>query len=251
MYPSLKKKNKFSFCIILLLTYLLFSFFSQELTAKKNSAPDELNSKDWSYTRLETLVLRTIVARADWARLPANKFCTNGFYHSARKPVQFIGIHHDGSSDATLKTILKYHIKTNGWGDIAYHFVIDKKGQIYEGRSLDRASDTNNVFKSYGEERLTAIINILLLGNYNTEKIQTDSPQIVSAKLLTSYLYLKYPLVTMDSIRGHKDFITDSEYGKNLITCPGKNMYSPVNMIDEIKKFVNEVSILNNRKTDE
>jgi hypothetical protein len=233
-------------CLSILLT-VCFPFG----TVPENAAAESSSvHEDWTYPHLENFVLKKMTARSDWAELPANNSSRKGFYHAERKPVQFIGIHHDGSKNATLKSILKYHVKTKGWGDIAYHFIIDKKGRIYEGRSIDRASDTNNVFKSYGEERLSGIINILLLGNYDVEKIETDSPQIQSAKLLVSFLYLKYPRVALDSIRGHKDFITDSDYTKNLITCPGKNMYTPINMIDEIKNFVSAVSDSNKLKTD-
>ena len=249
MHTKLKNKIIIPCCFILLQIYLLPGITPLNLAAESFSIPGSIAPEDWTYMRLENLLQGTIVSRDSWAKLPPDNGSTIGFYNSERKPVQFIGIHHDGSSDSTLTSVLKYHIKTNGWGDIAYHYIIDKKGRIYEGRSIDRASDTNYIFDSYGEERLSSIINILLLGNYNVETIKADSPQIQSAKLLVSYLYLKYPLVTLDSIRGHKDFIPDTENVNNLVTCPGKNMYSPVNMIDEIKNFVHAVSISNNGKT--
>jgi len=237
-------------CFILLQIYLPLSNISTQLAAESFSIPAVTVPEEWNYIRLKNFVEGKIIIRSDWAKLPPYNRSKKGFYNAVRKPVQFIGIHHDGSSNATLTSILKYHIKTKGWGDIAYHFVIDKNGRIYEGRSIDRASDTNNVFDSYGEKRLSGIINILLLGNYNVEKIKSDSPQINSAKILVSYLYLKYPLVTLNSIRGHRDFISDSEDAAGLITCPGKNMYTPVNMIDEIKNFARAVSISNNAKTE-
>ncbi len=247
MHTTLKKRI-ILICCNLLQIFLLCSIPHQHLAAESfyNPADPEV----LTYAGLEKIVLKKLIIRDDWAKLPADNSSAKGFYHAERKPVQFIGIHHDGSADATLTSILKYHIKTNGWGDIAYHFIIDKKGRIYEGRSLDRASDTNIVFKTYGEERLSGIVNILLLGNYNVEKIKADSPQMQSAKLLVGYLYLKYPLVTLDSIRGHRDFIEDSEEKKYLITCPGKNMYTPVNMIDEIRNFVSAAADSNKPKID-
>ncbi len=237
----IKRLILLSWCILLHI-HLPFSITSQNLAAENIRG-------EWAYPHLEKYILDKIVIRDDWAYLPPNNNSKNGFYHAERNPVKFLGIHHDGSTNATLRSILKYHVETKGWGDIAYHFIIDKKGRIYEGRSLDRASDTNNVFESYGEEILSSIVNILLLGNYDIEKIEAESPQIQSAKLLVSYLYLKYPLVTLDSIRGHRDFITDSEYTKSLITCPGKNMYSPVNIIDEIKNYVSIISNSDEMKT--
>ena len=249
VHNKLKKRVIFIICFLLQF-YMINGIGTRHLAAENFSLPADPAPEVLTYAGLEKIVLGRMVIRADWAKFPADNGSTKGFYHAERKTVKFIGIHHDGSTNATLKSVLKYHIKTNGWGDIAYHFIIDKKGRIYEGRSLERASDTNNVFKSYGEERLSRIVNILLLGNYNTEKIKSDSPQMQSAKFLVSYLYLKYPLVTLDSIRGHRDFIEDSEKKKYLITCPGKNMYTPVNMIDEIKNFVSSAADSNKPKID-
>ncbi|PKL17710.1 MAG: hypothetical protein CVV49_09745 [Spirochaetae bacterium HGW-Spirochaetae-5] len=206
-------------CCILLNIHLPFSIKAQNPVEESFSFPADPVQEEWTYQRLENCIISTMIIRSDWAELPPDNNTIKGFYHAERKPVEFIGIHHDGSSNVTLKSILEYHVKTNGWGDIAYHFIIDKNGLIYEGRSIDRTSDTNYVSESYGKERLSSIVNILLLGNYDVEKVQTDSPQIESTKLLVSYLYLKYPLVTLDSIRGHRDFIADSESAKSLITC--------------------------------
>jgi len=230
---------------VLLQIYVSFISFSQNLNAEAFTQALSLNASEWTLDRLENYVENTIIARNDWAKIKVNKNTLKGFYQAERKSVLYLGIHHDGSPNSSLNSILTYHIKTNGWGDIAYHFIIDKKGQIYEGRSLTKASDTNNVFRSYGKERLSSIVNILLIGNFDAERIAPDSPQVESAKILLAYLYLKYPLVTLDNIRGHRDFITDSAYATSLITCPGKNMYSPVNIIDEIKSFVRLVAIHN------
>lgn len=230
---------------VLLQIYLPFISFSQNLSAEAFTHALSLDASAWTLDRLENYVKNTIVERNDWAKIKVNSSAQKGFYQAGRLPVLYLGIHHDGSPNSSLNSILTYHIKTNGWGDVAYHFIIDKKGQIYEGRALDRASDTNNVFRSYGKERLSSIINILLIGNFDAERIAADSLQVESAKILLAYLYLKYPLVTLDNIRGHRDFITDSAYAKSLITCPGKNMYSPVNIIEEIKSFVCLVAIHN------
>ena len=57
-------------------------------------------------------------------------------------PVRFVVIHHTVSgnnysasqSAAMVRGIQSYHMDANGYCDIAYHFLIDKYGQIFQGR---------------------------------------------------------------------------------------------------------------------
>jgi hypothetical protein len=38
-------------------------------------------------------------------------------------------------SPAVVRSIFLYHVKTNGWNDIGYNFLVDKCGTLFEGRS--------------------------------------------------------------------------------------------------------------------
>ena len=38
------------------------------------------------------------------------------------------------ASKANVRAIQNLHKNTNGWGDIGYHFLVDKFGYIFEGR---------------------------------------------------------------------------------------------------------------------
>ena len=54
-------------------------------------------------------------------------------------PIQKLIVHHSAtplSADPTadIRNIYKFHIEGRDWADIAYNFVIDQGGRIYEGR---------------------------------------------------------------------------------------------------------------------
>ena len=46
-------------------------------------------------------------------------------------------IHHTATDrSVTVECIRRYHVEERGWDDIGYHFLIDWRGQVYEGRPL-------------------------------------------------------------------------------------------------------------------
>jgi uncharacterized protein with LGFP repeats len=52
-------------------------------------------------------------------------------------------VHHTASGNgyscsqapSVIRAIYRYHVKSSGWRDIGYNFLVDKCGQIYEGRA--------------------------------------------------------------------------------------------------------------------
>lgn len=73
----------------------------------------------------------------------------------------YVVIHHTAAEEKNIEQIRRYH-RGLGWRDIGYHFVIEKDGQVAQGRSLDlpgahcKASGMN--FKAIG---------IALIGNFD------------------------------------------------------------------------------------
>lgn len=87
-----------------------------------------------------------IISRAGWgANESLRTSCSNGTYDTTVKAAV---IHHTaGSNDYTsaesasiVRAIYAYHVQSNGWCDIGYNFLVDKYGQIFEGRwgGIDR-----------------------------------------------------------------------------------------------------------------
>lgn len=72
-----------------------------------------------------------IVSRAEWgARSPKG-------LHRIATPTPRLWVHHTATAQhgaAGVRAIQRYHMDSRGWLDIAYSFLIDDDGTIYEGR---------------------------------------------------------------------------------------------------------------------
>jgi N-acetylmuramoyl-L-alanine amidase len=80
-----------------------------------------------------------IVTRAEWGADESIKRATGGCKRSFHRLRQLFvhhtaGSNHDYSGAATMRAIYAYHVRSRGWCDIGYNFVIDWRGHIFEGR---------------------------------------------------------------------------------------------------------------------
>jgi hypothetical protein len=85
--------------------------------------------------------LSNCLSRADWGADESWRF-VDGVedWPVTFSPVQAMTIHHTVTSNAdpnpaaTVRAIYHYHAHDRGWGDIAYQYLVDEAGRIYEGR---------------------------------------------------------------------------------------------------------------------
>lgn len=102
-----------------------------------------------------------ITHRREWgARNPRNR--------SRRREsvIDFAFLHHtpnhndyaESQSDDHVRDIQNYHMDNNEWDDIGYHFLVDKYGNIYEGREV-------NVIGAHAGGHNTRSIGIAYLGD--------------------------------------------------------------------------------------
>jgi hypothetical protein len=98
------------------------------------------------------------------------------------------------------------HMHDKGFADIGYHFVIDDRGQIYEGRSITvRGAHTGG--------HNTGTVGVVLMGNF--EETEPTPVQLANATILVRYLTYQY---TLSHLAGHRDFQPDET------VCPGKHL---------------------------
>lgn len=124
-----------------------------------------------------------------------------------------ITIHHDGAEfhgggRARMRALQSWSRRVRGWVDIPYHFLIDRDGNIFEGRPLEFVGDTATEYDPTGHALIT------VMGNYNIQEI--NEAQLAAIIDLASWLCYEYSL-SPQLIRGHRDYAATS--------CPGINLY--------------------------
>lgn len=128
----------------------------------------------------------TIISRAAWGASSAYLNWAPEFY-----PAGKLIVHHtaenisvNGTPDyyaRLVRSIYYYHAVTRDWGDIAYNFLIDPLGNVYEGRYSDNDSTSpagedsygNGVIGGHAQGYNTGTIGIALLGTYSSQNIST------------------------------------------------------------------------------
>jgi N-acetylmuramoyl-L-alanine amidase-like protein/flagellar hook capping protein FlgD len=157
------------------------------------------------------------------------------------KAVFFAIVHHTGgasnygptTSAAIVRAIELYHVRGNGWNDIGYNFLVDRYGQVFEGRAggVDR-----NVIGAHAAGFNTGSVGVALMGNYSRMTIGRAAGRSLAALLawrldvahvdpLGFVTWVsggngKFPRgmpVQMRAIAGHRD--------TGFTTCPGNALY--------------------------
>ncbi len=152
-----------------------------------------------------------IISKAEWGGAPGDS--SKMKLHQIQK----ITIHHEGIEDDGSKTgaqkmrnLQHFSLNDKPWGDIPYHYVIDLKGNVYEGRDVKYAGDTNTSYDPTGH------LLICVDGNYEVQELL---PETYNALVkLTAEMAEKYS-ISLDDIKTHRDYTSET-------VCPGKNLYA-------------------------
>jgi N-acetylmuramoyl-L-alanine amidase-like protein len=178
-----------------------------------------------------------LISRAAWG---ANEAIRRAAPTYARA-LQFAVVHHTAGTNsytaaqsaAIVRGIEVYHVKGNGWNDIGYNFLVDKYGQVFEGRygGVDK-----NVIGAHAEGFNTGSVGVALIGTY-----QTAAPTTAEKTALTNLLAWRLDIAHVDplssltyasggnarfpagtpvflrAVSGHRD--------TGFTTCPGAVLY--------------------------
>lgn len=192
-----------------------------------------------SYTR----GMPEVVTRAQWG---AGRSSTP--YYS--EPTTAATVHHTAGSNnyseaeapGIVRGIWNYHTNNLGWGDIGYHALVDKYGNIYEGRAggMDRGPQGAHV-GSFNQNTW----GVSMLGDY-----QTAEPTSAALRAMGEIIGWKAAVAGFDptgssyhvaegNFRGSKYAAGQGAMFSNINahrdfhynTCPGDNLYSKLPVI--------------------
>ncbi|SIS48882.1 Uncharacterized conserved protein, contains LGFP repeats [Corynebacterium appendicis CIP 107643] len=172
------------------------------------------------------------------------------------EPVKAATVHHTAGSNnysaaqapGVMRGIWQYHAVTRGWGDIGYNALVDKYGNIYEGRAggLDRAVEGAHVgaFNKH-------TFGVSMMGDYSTATPTQEAlkamGEIIGWKASVakfdptgkSYLQANFNFggskysagqgATFPNINAHRDF--------HYNDCPGDNLYA---QMDTIRRYAKD-----------
>lgn len=162
-----------------------------------------------------------------------NKYGEDLFWPVSESPKIFkIIIHHTAEATSArnpmeiMRAIYAYHTVTRGWGDIGYNFVLDKEGNIYEGRLGSR--EGSMPVGAHVAYHNIGTIGVALMGNFQIEEPADRQMQVLTlllAKLSRDYdvdpVGRDFYLGTNSyNISGHGDV---ARHG-NETACPGTNL---------------------------
>jgi flagellar hook assembly protein FlgD len=161
--------------------------------------------------------------------------------------VRFAVVHHTaGTNDysresaaAIVRGIQLYHVRSNGWNDIGYNFLVDRFGTVYEGRF---GGTTRACVGEHAQGFNTGSVGIALLGTYGG-----TSPSPAAQEAIASLLAWRLDLAHVDpsgfltfisggsnrfasgipvllrAVSGHRD--------TGFTECPGDSLYARLNAL--------------------
>ena len=139
------------------------------------------------------------------------------------------------------QSIKDFHIKSNGWGDIAQHFTIFPNGKIVTGRSLEK---TPIGIKNWN----TSAICVEIYGNFDKGHDIMTNEQKESVKALYYYLAKKFNIeINSNNIKPHAWFtsggtmLNDYIPSRSAKTCAGTNFFGYGVSKAGFEKFIKEV----------
>ena len=159
-----------------------------------------------------------VIPRARWARGNPDGSDLNKMI----VPIKWVTIHHDGldspmtetSMDASAARIewIRCGHRGRGFSDIGYHYVIDRDGRVWEGRSL-RWQGAH--VSKHNEQN----IGILVMGNFDIQR--PSQQQLDGLRGHVRKLLAQYKLS-----RGR--VLTHREWAGAKTACPGKHLQAAV-----------------------
>ncbi|WP_152191558.1 N-acetylmuramoyl-L-alanine amidase [Georgenia satyanarayanai] len=187
-----------------------------------------------------------VISRAGWGADESTMTWT-----PRHDPLRAAVVHHTAGSNSytaaqsagIVRGIYHYHAVSRAWGDIGYNFLVDKYGQVFEGRagSLDAPPGRMpEAAHARGFNRGT--LGISVLGDYSSlyapDSVLTTMARVIAWKFDAADIDMSAPSGMTSPGTAHRPA------GQNLprvfahrdvgaTTCPGNNIYARIPWLNE------------------
>ena len=179
-----------------------------------------------------------IITRADWhadeAIRRAGPYYADGIHLAIVHHTAGSNSYTKAQSASIVRAIELYHVQGNGWNDIGYNFLVDKYGQIFEGRY---GGITRPVVGAHAQGFNTGSVGISLIGDYSSTSISPAARaalvSLIAWRLDLAHVdplskvvrvsagnprYAAGTAITLNAISAHRDVYPTS--------CPGASLYA-------------------------
>ncbi len=185
----------------------------------------------------------SVISRAAWGADEGKRFDAEGdeiwppFYTSPRAQI----VHHTVTTNdpadpaAVVRSIYHYHAVTRGWGDIGYNYLIDHRGNIYEGRYGGERGD-RVVQGGHALQYNSNSIGVALLGTFTeagarpAAAAERAAVELLAAKGVRFGIDPETPVTLVGTrfahaVMGHRDALPGHTQ------CPGDGLYGRLSSI--------------------
>jgi len=152
-----------------------------------------------------------VLCRESWGAAPP----TGSF---TKHEIERMTVHHTArllqvnrQAPAAIRGHQRFHQIDRGWTDIAYHFMVDLEGNVYECRPVEAVGDTGTNYDPTGH------FLVCCEGDFDQQELpDAQKTALVNVLAWAAAEFAGGP----ETIRGHRDWANTS--------CPGDNLYSLV-----------------------
>jgi len=179
-----------------------------------------------------------IITRADWhadeAIRRAAPYYADGIHLAIVHHTAGSNAYSKAQSASIVRAIELYHVQGNGWNDIGYNFLVDKYGQVFEGRY---GGITRPVVGAHAMGFNSGSVGVAVIGDYGSTAISPAARNalvsLIAWRLDLAHVdplskvvrvsagnprYAAGTAVTLNAISGHRDVYPSS--------CPGASLYA-------------------------
>jgi hypothetical protein len=174
-----------------------------------------------------------ILPRAEWGCDERLRFDARGaeIWPPERRAPEKVVVHHTATANreadtaASVRAVYYYHAVSQGWGDIGYNYLIDWRGNVFEGRYGGRGVEAGH---AYGHN--AGSIGVACLGTFTGEAATIEMRRSLARLIAQVSPYVDphdsswFVDGEMPNLMGHRDAM---RYRPGDATeCPGDALYA-------------------------